>query len=163
MKNFNDQFLNHLSEIDPEALIEYLQNQGWKEVKKIDTRGSLWSLTENAKQFSVLLPLETDLPDFFDRMYELFKVLELVEKRPWQNILTSLTNTHKINPEKNYGILTLKFKFLEADNQRQFSAKKLGNLLTALQNLFDAIGRSEYSQRLKSLSNSSSPLKRTIL
>lgn len=128
--------------LEPLAIYNYLEENGWKEERRIDTRGSVLKTSKNDKKYSVLLPLEKDLPDFESRMYDVFKVLEVVENRARSQIIAGLINLAEIAREKECEIICLKFKFIEED-KKQLPAKKMGAVLTSLQNCFHAVGGSE--------------------
>lgn len=128
--------------LEPLAVYSYLEDNGWREERKIDTRGSILTTAKDDKKYSVLLPLEEDLPDFASRMSDLFRVLEVVESRPQSEIITGLIKVGEIAREKQREIIRIKFKSLEKD-RRELSAKTAIAILTSLQNLFDAVGQSE--------------------
>ncbi|MBD1888996.1 hypothetical protein [Coleofasciculus sp. FACHB-SPT9] len=135
--------INTFESIEPISVANYLQENGWLEEEKIDTRASIWTKTKNNKKCSVLLPLDTELPDFSSRMYEVFRTLEVVEQRPLSEILSPLKNVSGIAKDKNREILKIKFNFIFEQGKRQFPAKKMGMVLTSLQDLFDAVGQAE--------------------
>lgn len=132
-----------LNSIEPKSLVEYLKDNGWNEQQKVDTRASIWTKVVNGKRYSILLPLETEIPDFTDRMYEVLKTLEFLEQRPISEIFAALIEVREIAVEKQTEILSLKFKFVYKENSKEVPAKKMGNVLTSLQDLFDAVGQSE--------------------
>ncbi|MBE9197756.1 MULTISPECIES: hypothetical protein [unclassified Nodularia (in: cyanobacteria)] len=141
--NLPKEYLATLESIEPISVVEYLANNGWIEETKIDSRASIWTKTKNHKKFSILLPLDTNLPDFDDRIYEVFKTLEFFEQRPLSEIINVVRNVKDIAIEKQREILILKFKFLYEESKKQIPAKKIGTVLTSLQELFDAVGQSE--------------------
>lgn len=60
----------------------YLEAHQWKQQRCEPARHSVWSYrTENGEEFVLLLPLSVECPDFADRMYDLARVLALVEQR----------------------------------------------------------------------------------
>lgn len=141
--NSSQLYLAALDCIEPSSVVEYLASNGWKEEDKIDIRASVWGIIKNNRKFSVLLPLDTELPDFTDRMYEVFKTLEFFEQRPLSEIINVIRNVKEIATEKQCEILTVKFKFLYEERKKQVPAKKMGTVLSNLQDLFDAVGQSE--------------------
>jgi hypothetical protein len=126
--------------LEPQAVFSYLEDKGWKEEKKIDTRASILTTAKNDKQYSVLLPLEKDLPDFASRMYDVLRVLEVVENRPQAEIIKGLINVDKIAKEKQREILIIKFK---SQYNQELPASKMGKMLMSLQKFFAAVGQSE--------------------
>lgn len=133
----------NLNSVPPLSLYSYLKDNGWSEERKIDTRASILTINKRNRKFSVLLPLEKELPDYDSRMYDVFRTLEVVEERPKEEIITGLQKANEIAKEKRCEIISLKFKFVYCEEQRQFPAKKMGMVLTSLQELFDAVGQSE--------------------
>lgn len=124
--------------LEPQAVYSYLEDKGWKEEKKIDTRASILTTAKNDKKYSVLLPLETDLPDFASRMYDVILVLEVVENRPLSEIIKGLINVDKIAKEKQREILIVKFK---SQDKPELPAPKMGNFLISLQKFFAAVSQ----------------------
>jgi hypothetical protein len=129
--------------IDPLAIYSYLEDHGWSEARKIDNRASILTINKNNKNYSVLLPLDKSIPDFYSRIYDVFKTLEFVEKRPKTEIIKALKNIKSIAFEKKCEILSLKLKSIYQQNKYDISAKKMGMILTSTQDLFDAVGQSE--------------------
>ncbi|QJB46321.1 hypothetical protein [Dolichospermum flos-aquae] len=141
--NSSISYLNILEYIDPITVIEYLETNNWIEEERIDTRAMILAQRKNNRNFSILLPLDPEIPDFSDRMYEVFKTLEFFEQRPISEIVNAVISVKQIAIEKQREILTLKFKFIDEISRRQVPAKKLGGVLTSIQELFDAVGQSE--------------------
>jgi hypothetical protein len=129
--------------IDPHTVYSYLEENGWLEARKIDDRATILTTHKNDKQYSILLPLDKDIPDFASRMYDVLKTLEFIEARPRTEIIKALKSTKDIAFEKNCEILSLRLKSIDQPNKYELSAKKMGLLLTSTQDLFDAVGQSE--------------------
>ncbi|MDJ0599645.1 MAG: hypothetical protein QNJ37_12485 [Crocosphaera sp.] len=132
-----------MNSIDPSYVHTYLENSGWQEEEKIDERAIIFTIYKNNKKYSLLLPLDQEIPDFDSRMYDLFRVLEFIENRTKDEILKCFENSHKIALEQQTEILSLRFQFIYDQSQRQLSAKKMGVVLVSLQDLFDAFGELE--------------------
>ena len=126
--------------LEPQAVSSYLEDNGWTEEKKIDTRGSILITAKNDKKYSVLLPLEGDVPNFSSLMSDVFRVLEVVENRPQTEIIKGLINVEKIAKEKQREILIVKFK---SQDKQELPAPKMGSFLMSLQKFFAAVGQSE--------------------
>jgi hypothetical protein len=148
--NLSQECFTVLESIDPMSVADYLANNGWREEEKVDTRAVIWVSRKNNKKYSILLPIDSEIPDFSRRMYEVFQTLEFIEKRPLSEIVNLLKSVKYVAIEKQREILTLKFKFLQSNEQRQVPAKKLGDVLTSLQELFDAVGQSESGKIVES-------------
>ncbi len=146
--------------LEPQAVFGYLEDKGWKEEKKIDTRGSILITAKNDNKYSVLLPLEKDLPDFSSRMYDVLRVLEVVENRPQAEIIKGLINVEKIAKEKQREILILKFK---SQDKQELPAAKMGNLLMSLQQFLAAVGQSETAINSENERNQKGVLKKIQL
>lgn len=129
--------------IDPNRVYRYLHENGWQEEDRIDDRAAILAIYKNDKKYSVLLPQDREIPDFDSRMWDVFKTLELVENRSRVEIISALTIASAIALKKDCEILNLRFKFVYEPEQHQFPAKKMGNILLSLQNLFDAVGQAK--------------------
>lgn len=140
MTHFNNGTFDFNS-LEPQAVYNYLEENRWREERKIDTRASILTTAKNDKKYSILLPLDREIPNFASLMYDVFTVLEAVENRSRSQIITALINSDEIAREKQCEIISLKLKFIEED-RRQLPAKKMGAFLTNLQKVFDAVGES---------------------
>lgn len=129
--------------IEPREVYSYLENNGWSEARKIDDRASILTIDKNNKQYSILLPLDKEIPDFASRMYDVLKTLEFIEARPKTEIIKAFKNTKDIALEKNCEILSLRLKSKDQPEKHELSAKTMGMLLTSTQDLLDAVGHSE--------------------
>ena len=134
--------------LEIETIHEYLENKGWKEERKIDDMALILSISKNNTKYSILLPLDKDISDFASRMYDVLRTLEVVEERPSIEILDNFKNTHQIALEKDCEILSMRFQYIYDKHRNQFPAKKIGNILTSLQDVFDAVGQSESGQTI---------------
>jgi hypothetical protein len=74
--------LDQFQLLRPEPVQYYLEQQQWKQQRCEPGRHSVWRYSNEAgEEFVLLLPLNPDIPDFADRMYDLARVLALVEQR----------------------------------------------------------------------------------
>lgn len=69
-----------LHAIRPFDFIGYLRSHAWYETQRLE-RGAFWTKVEQHKTYEVLVPLDTQLRDFSNRMTEALSVLEDAEKR----------------------------------------------------------------------------------
>lgn len=145
MKVSNNEIIE-FNYLDPLSVYNYLQDNGWKEEDKLGTKASILAISKNQKQYSVLLPLEKELADFASRMYDVFRVLEVVEERPKSEIIAGLKNPQQVAIQKKCEILSLRFKFIFEEYKRELSAKQMGNILISLQDFFDAVGQYELTK-----------------
>lgn len=82
--------INTFDLINPTLVLEYLLETGWMEEEKIDGRSVILSIcNETGKKFSIMLPLNKDIPDFFYRMAEVFTALEAFEQKLKTQILSN--------------------------------------------------------------------------
>ncbi len=140
-----------IDSIKPQRVIDYLNSNGWIETRKIsDGIASIWSQAKSNREFSLLLPLDREVSDFFMRMKEVLETLAYFENRPAPEILKNLLSTNYLALKKQREILSIKLKFIYEKNKQEGSAKKIGMILTSLQDLFNAIGQSESGKSLSS-------------
>jgi len=78
--------------LDVNAIIAYLQKNGWQEHSKIyDNKGAIWVKKNDAGEvFDIGLPLTRDFADYPARMGDAVKKLELTENRSQLEILSDL-------------------------------------------------------------------------
>ena len=74
--------LDQFQQLRSEGIQHYLEKQQWKQQRCEPERHSVWRYTNaSGEEFVLLLPLNPTIPDFADRMYDLARVLALVEQR----------------------------------------------------------------------------------
>lgn len=131
--------------IKPEAVLEYLQQNGWSKREDFSERAQIWiySNDQGDRSYEVLLPTTTEIPDYASRMDDVFRVLESAEQRPQSEIFNDLVDVRAIAADKQREILNLHFYFEAEDRQISIeaSAKHLGAILESLQALFDSLGQ----------------------
>lgn len=135
--------IDDISSVEPSFVYTYLENNGWQEESKLDDRAVIFTIQKNHKKYSLLLPLDKKIPDFYSRMYDVLRTLEVIEDKSKIEILRMLKNTHQVALDKQTEIISLKFKFVYDQYKKQFSAKKMGVILVSLQNLLNAVGNHE--------------------
>lgn len=131
--------------VKPEAVLGYLQENGWSKREDFSDRAQIWVHPADGDRFyEVLLPITTEVPDYASRMDDVFRVLELAEQRPQAEIFNDLVDVRAIAADKHREILNLHFHFESEDSRTlavEASAKHLGAILESLQALFDSIGQ----------------------
>ena len=127
--------------LDIDTLYDYLINQGWQEERKLNNIASVLFIIQNNKKYCVILPLDKEVADFESRMYDLFKTLAVVEKRPTSAILEYFKSARQIALEKNCEVLSIRFQYIEDLHRQQFPVKQMGNVLASLQDVFNALGQ----------------------
>lgn len=132
-----------INNIEPIYLYQYLQDHGWKEDRKIEDFASILTMKIEEQLFSLLLPLKKDIPDFDSRILDVFRTLEIVEKTPQSELIKVFINSNSIAQQKEREILSLRFQFISEAKKHEFPAKRIGDILVQLQNLFDATGQIE--------------------
>lgn len=85
--------INTFDLINPTLVLEYLLETGWMEEEKIDGRSIILSaFNKTGKKFSIMLPLNKDIPEFSYRMAEVFTTLEAFEQKLKTQILFDFIN-----------------------------------------------------------------------
>lgn len=110
-----------LKNLQPQQISYYLEAKGWKQAQQIDSRAIIWTSSDIKPEApQIVLPLNSNLPDFPVSMNLMLETLEVIEKRSQMEILadliTGLPNTtiqgivikiHTPNAEKLSGEITL--------------------------------------------------------
>lgn len=110
-----------LKNLEPQQISYYLEAKGWKPAQQIDKRAIIWTSSDlNPESPHLVLPLNSDLPDFPVSMNLMLETLETIENRSQIEILadliTSLPNTtiqgvvmqiHTPNADKLSGEITI--------------------------------------------------------
>jgi hypothetical protein len=101
--NFPEINPDKLQTLNADAIQHYLEQQQWEQQRCEPDQHSVWSYRNNSgEEFVLLLPLNPELPDFADRMYDLARVLALVEQRYLADVfhrLTQISNDQEIVDE----------------------------------------------------------------
>jgi len=88
-----------LKMVQPDIIQKHLQATGWKETGRIyHDAGSIWRFKHDpTHEYEVLLPLKHDLGDYAERISDILKTLEIVEKHDQFDILSEfMTNYHNL-------------------------------------------------------------------
>lgn len=132
------------SSIEPQVVTHYLQGNRWREVENVENHHSIWKLTNPGQtEYSILLPLDSEIPDFPNRMYDVVRTLAAVEKRSESELFNDLDSAARIAQEEGREILNLHLYFNREHTRTEAPAKKLGKLLASLQDTLDALGQFE--------------------
>ncbi len=86
-----------LKTIQPDIIQAHLQATGWQETGRIyHDAGAIWRFKNDlTNEYEILLPLQHDLGDYAERISDILKTLEIVEKRDQIDILSEfITNYH---------------------------------------------------------------------
>ena len=81
-----------LRSIRPEDLRQYLSSHGWIPSPQQNGLAATYTRQLDGTDFELLVPLSRDLRDFAQRMSEVLRTLEIVEKRDQIQILSDLTS-----------------------------------------------------------------------
>ncbi len=131
--------------ITPETVATYLRSNGWQEQTHSENQHSIWQfVSESRGEFILLLPLNPEIPDFPDRMYDAFRTLAIVEQRPESSIFNDLADPGYLAKIEGREILNLKLNFLDKQHQsrsQEAPAKSVAMILGLLQDTLDAIGQ----------------------
>jgi CheY-like chemotaxis protein len=142
--NFPAISLEKFHSLEPQVIANYLQDSHWRVIETVENHHAIWRLKRSKqKEYSVLLPLDTELPDFANRMYDVVRTLAAVEKRSEAELFNDLDSADRIAKEQQREILNIHLSFEQATAQPEAPAKKLGQFLSTLQDTLDAIGQAE--------------------
>jgi hypothetical protein len=79
---FPEVSLEQFQTLQPDKVQHYLEAQHWQQQRCEPERHAVWSYRNGSgEEFVLLLPLNPEIPDFADRMYDLARALALVEQR----------------------------------------------------------------------------------
>lgn len=84
-----------LKMVQPDIIQAHLQATGWQETGRIyNDAGAIWRLkNDTTDEYEILLPLQHSLGDYAERISDILKTLEIVEKRDQFDILSEfITN-----------------------------------------------------------------------
>jgi len=78
-----------LKTVQPDIIQEHLQATGWKETGRIyNGAGAIWRFKNDpTNEYEILLPIQHNLGDYAERISDILKTLEIVEKRDQVDIL----------------------------------------------------------------------------
>jgi hypothetical protein len=140
--NFPSISIEKLSAINPETVVNYLRHASWYQDEIEAGHHAIWKL-KSQKEYIVLLPLNAEIPDFSNRMYDVIRTLSTIEHRPESEIFNDLANVTQIAQDLGREVLNLHLYLGKDQSKPEASAKKLGHILTTLQDTIDAIGQVE--------------------
>ena len=145
---FSSQNLETYNAIRPDAVLNHLREHGWQKQSDFSDRAEIWIYPTNQDNhcYEVLLPTTDDIPDYASRIHDVFRMLELVENRPKNEIFNDLVDVRAIATDKQREVLNVHLNFSDQirfsnDTEIEASAKSFSNILGSLQSLFDAIGQ----------------------
>jgi hypothetical protein len=132
--------LEDLQLIDPQKTLQYLKSNKWLEIESKSTEEYLIlkHSIQDKKEAYILLPLDSTIPDYASRIYDLIKVISIVENRSQSDVLNSIKSAKELAEEIDRDILNFKLKFKDS-TQREVLAAQLGELLISFQNLIVGI------------------------
>jgi hypothetical protein len=84
-----------LETVQPDIIQAHLQATGWQETGRIyNDSGAIWRFKNDpTNEYEILLPLQHNLGDYAERISDILKTLEIVEKRDQVDILSEfITN-----------------------------------------------------------------------
>lgn len=132
--------------VDPDTVLKYLESNNWikDDLKSREQYFLIYKhLTQDNNHAFVLLPLDVAIPDFESRIYDLIKVIAIVESRSQSDVFNSIKSAKKIAVETDRDILNFRLKFGNSE-QREILATQLGELLISFQNLINGIACSKF-------------------
>ena len=142
--NFPTISLEKFNSLEPVTVANYLRDSRWREAEVAEDHHAIWKLKHpNKTEYLVFLPLNPEIPDFPNRMYDVVRTLAAIEKRSEAELFNDLDSAARIAQEEQREILNLHLYLPKEQIHPEAPAKKLGNLLMALQDTLDAIGQFE--------------------
>ncbi|MEU4676284.1 hypothetical protein [Micromonospora sp. NPDC023737] len=84
--------LKAIQQLSPEAVDAHLASEGWR-ARTAAREASLWTLTEGADEFEIMVPTDRRMRDFSLRMYDVLRTLAVIEDRPLSAVISELMNT----------------------------------------------------------------------
>lgn len=90
--NFDRDEADLFGAVDAFAVQTYLLENSWQEEEVIADRHVILSNNRNGRKYLIFLPLDKDVPDFPNRMLELFKTLEAFEQKQQLRIVANFVD-----------------------------------------------------------------------
>jgi hypothetical protein len=112
-----------LYEIQPLNLFSYLRGRQWYEIQRLE-RGAFWGKKIEKGDFEVLLPFDSDIRDYPNRISDVLKTLEQVEGRSQLEIVEDLLVSsadvirQRLTATKGEGLITLEQGMLVYEKAR---------------------------------------------
>jgi hypothetical protein len=112
-----------LYEIQPLNLFSYLRGRHWYEIRRLE-RGAFWGKTIKDSNFEILLPLDSSIRDYPNRVSDVLKTLEQVEGRSQFEIVEDLLVSsadvirQRLATPKGEGLITLEQGMLVYEKAR---------------------------------------------
>jgi hypothetical protein len=142
--NFPAMTLEKFNDLEPQKVANYLRDSRWHETEVAENHHAIWKLKHASEgEYILLLPLNQAIPDFPDRMYDVVRTLAAIEKRSEAAIFNDLDSAARLACEEDREILHMHLYFPKEQNYPEAPAKKLGKLLSDLQDALDALGQFE--------------------
>lgn len=133
--------IDSLSEINPHEISSYLISKGWKQLKSRQD-SIIWEMSIADRTARILLPLNKNIPDFCDRIYDLIRAVSSVENRPESEVLLSIRTSLEIAKLKKRQII--RFRLSSGFGiENGIPAKRLGPILVNFQSLINSIAQYE--------------------
>lgn len=83
-------FCEQVKLVNLQKLLDYLDDTGWEKDPMSNNVVVILDIFKNHQKYSLLVPTDKTIPDFWSRMYDVFKTLETVEGRFKELILMPL-------------------------------------------------------------------------
>ncbi len=86
-----------LETVQPHIIQAHLQATGWQETGRIyNDAGAIWRFkNDSTHEYEILLPLQHNLGDYAERISDILKTLEIVEKRDQVDILSEFITNYR--------------------------------------------------------------------
>lgn len=151
--------IDALGFIAPRSICSYLDSNHWSELaERREDDAEIWQgKTSDGRDAFLMLPLNTDVPDYSYRIYDLIRVISAVEKRPESDVFESLRDASELAKSKSRDVINFSLKFEDA-GKREVLANRLGKFLTSFQGLVNSL-----AQYVEGYPSSKGPIPKFIL
>jgi hypothetical protein len=135
-----------LKTLHPPKIADYLLNRGWHQHEQVADKASVWIKNAPEDEVEILLPLNSNAPDFVRRLTEVIETLEIVEQRSRSEILNDLAVVQQLAILMQREIIDFAIAF-PSTHSSYAPIEHLGKILCAFQSLIHQTGQSLANQQ----------------
>jgi hypothetical protein len=138
-----------ISKISSSDIEKYLQKMSWRQSTVVSHKFSIWLKKSGYDEdFEVLVPLNTNSPDFDRRLLELIETLTISERKPAEEIINKIGGAKLYANEENREIIDFHINPSKTERIEPLIST-FGNFLHDFQSILDSIG--QYKKGITSL------------
>lgn len=89
---FSIQEISTMKKILPAHCESYLKKKSWIRKSTIPYKGSIWKKIVDKEQIIVLIPLDTNLKDYINRIADFIVIIKKIENRSFELITREIFN-----------------------------------------------------------------------